>query len=47
MSLINWNESMSVKVHEIDVQHQKLVKLILNGPPTPCIRARARTSSAS
>ena len=28
MSLITWNESMSVKVHEIDVQHQKLVKLI-------------------
>jgi hemerythrin len=28
MSLINWEESLSVKVSEIDTQHKKLVELI-------------------
>ncbi len=28
MSLINWEESLSVKVSEIDSQHKKLVELI-------------------
>lgn len=28
MSLITWNDTMSVKVQEIDLQHQKLIKLI-------------------
>jgi hemerythrin len=28
MTLINWNDSLSVKVQEIDVQHQKLISMI-------------------
>ncbi|MBP7461269.1 MAG: hemerythrin family protein [Candidatus Delongbacteria bacterium] len=28
MALIEWNESLSVKIQEIDLQHQKLIALI-------------------
>ncbi len=28
MSFIEWNESLSVKVHEIDEQHKQLIQLI-------------------
>ncbi len=28
MALITWNDGMSMKIREIDVQHQKLIKLI-------------------